>query len=146
MPKCRNCHHEISSFDKDICPFCGTENPIASDYKTQDMTQFVDPVSGDYKLYKSKAKKTMALLTMFLGCFGVGFFYIEKKKEGLISLLVTLLWTGGLGSLLFFLVAPLHNALGYVLPFLAIYLAFFIFSLFLFHNDSLKDGNGEFLR
>ena len=28
MPNCRNCGARITKFDKDICPVCGTKNPL----------------------------------------------------------------------------------------------------------------------
>jgi len=146
MPKCRNCHREITNFDKDICPYCGTPNPIEDGYKTQDMTQFVDPITSDYKLYKSKSKKTMGLLMVFLGAFGVPYFYVGKMKNGIISLLITLILVGGGGSILFLLVPGLHNVLAYLMPLAVMMIVFALFSLRIFHSDSLKDGNGEFLR
>jgi hypothetical protein len=146
MPTCRNCHREISNYDKDICPYCGTEHPIDEGYKTKDITQFVDPVTGDYKLYKSKSKKAFVLLTVFLGVFGVGYFYIGKKKAAIISLVSTVAWTAALGSLLFFLAEPLHNALGYLIPFFVAYIFFVVYGLVISRSDSLRDGNGEFLR
>ena len=27
MPTCRHCHNQISRFDVDVCPYCGTANP-----------------------------------------------------------------------------------------------------------------------
>jgi TM2 domain. len=146
MPSCRNCHKEISAFDKDVCPFCGTPHPIDENYKTKDMTQFVDPVTGNYQLYKSKTHKAAGLLCLFLGFAGAHYFYLEEPKKGIASLLATLLLVGGIGCGLFFLVPLLSNALAFVLPFAAIWLYYVVFSLFLFFKDSLKDGNGEFLR
>jgi TM2 domain-containing membrane protein YozV len=146
MPQCRNCHRQISNYDKDVCPFCGTPNPIATDYKTQDMTQFVDPLTGDYKLYKSKSKKATGFLMLFLGVFGAPYFYVKKTVAGIIVLASSLAIIGGIGSLLFFLVPALHNALGYLIPFLALFVIYALLSIRIFTADSLKDGNGEFLR
>lgn len=146
MPQCRNCHRQISNYDKDICPFCGTPNPIADDYKTQDMTQFVDPITGDYKLYKSKSKKVTAYLMLTLGFTGAPYFYTLKTKAAIVVLVTSLLFIGGLGSLFFFLVPALHNVLGYIIPLAVLYLIYAIMSIRIFKGDSLKDGNGEFLR
>ncbi len=144
MPTCKNCHRNISKFDSDICPFCGEKNPIESSYKTKDVTQFVDPLSGEYELYKSKGKKTMIVLMMTLGLFGAPYFYIGKLKAGFISLLVSMSLIGGIGSLLFF--TCLNNALAYLIPFFALYLFYIVLGLIISKSDSLKDSNGEFLR
>jgi TM2 domain-containing membrane protein YozV len=146
MPTCRYCHKEISAFDKDVCPYCGEPHPIDENYKTKDMTQFVDPVTGNYKLYKSKTRKTAGLLCLFLGWSGAQYFYLEELKRGIIAIVVTLLVTGGLGAALFFLVPVLHNALAFVIPFAANWLFYIGWSFVFFFKDSLKDGNGEFLR
>jgi TM2 domain-containing membrane protein YozV len=66
------------------------------------MTQFVDPVTGNYQLYKSKSKKTAALLAIFLGWTGAHFFYLGYKRNGWIALLASLAIIGGGGSFLFF--------------------------------------------
>lgn len=143
MPTCKNCHRNISKFDSDVCPYCGEKDPIESSYKTKDVTQFVDPLSGEYELYKSKSKKTMVILMMTLGLFGVPYFYIGKKKEGFIALFSSLVIIGGVGCLLFF--TCLSNAWAFLIPFFALYLLYLILGFVLKGNDSLKDNNGEFL-
>jgi hypothetical protein len=144
MPQCKNCHREISKFDSDVCPFCGTPHPIDDNYKTKDMTQFVDPVSGDYKLYKSKSKLVAGLLCALLGEFGAHSFYLGFWKRGLIELGVTLLLIGGVGSLLFF-VSPL-SFWGYLIPWFALIVVYAIISYRYFQGESTKDAAGEFLR
>jgi TM2 domain-containing membrane protein YozV len=144
MPQCKNCHREISKFDSDICPFCGTPHPIDDNYKTKDMTQFVDPVSGDYKLYKSKRKLVAGLLCALLGYFGAHDFYLGFWKKGLIEAGVSLVLVGGLGSLLYFL-SPL-TFWGYLIPALVLVLFYALFSLRYFKGESTKDSAGEFLR
>ncbi|MCI1244993.1 MAG: hypothetical protein LKK13_03145 [Bacilli bacterium] len=146
MPTCRNCHKEISAFDKDVCPYCGTPHPIDENYRTKDMTQFVDPVTGNYKLYKSKTRKAAGLLCLFIGFSGAQFFYLEKLRAGVVSLIVTLLAVGGIGCALFFLVPSLANVWAFLIPFAADWLFYMLGSLVFFFKDSLKDGNGEFLR
>ncbi len=144
MPQCKNCHRNISSFDHDICPYCGERNPIQTDYRTKDITQFVDPVSEEYKLYKSKSKKMMVILMASLGMFGVPYFYIGKFKNAVICLSISVLSILGFGFLLFF--TCLGNAWAFLIPFFALFVFYACFSLTLLHNDTLKDANGEFLR
>jgi TM2 domain-containing membrane protein YozV len=145
MPKCRYCHKEISALlDKDVCPYCGIKNPIEDNYKTKDMTAFVDPVTGNYKLYKSKSKRLTGLLCLTLGYFGVHNFYLRFFKKALLDIAITLVAVGGIGSLLFFL-TPL-GVWGYLIPFFAVWLGFVGLSVYFYKKDSLKDGNGEFLR
>lgn len=145
MPTCRNCHKEISAFDKDVCPYCGTPHPIDDNYKTKDMTQFVDPVTGNYKLYKSKTRKAAGLLCLFMGFSGAQYFYLEELKRGILSLVITILLIGGVGSALFFL-TPLSSAWAYLIPFFADWLFYICYSFVFFFKDSIVDGNGEFLR
>ena len=95
MPTCRYCHKEISAFDKDVCPYCGTPHPIDDNYKTKDMTQFVDPVTGNYKLYKSKTRKAAGLLCLFMGFSGAQYFYLEELKRGILSLVIVYAWKKG---------------------------------------------------
>lgn len=147
MAKCKVCHRDITRYYNDICPYCGAENPIDSNYKTKDMTQFVDPVTGE-KLYKSKSKLTASLLQLFLGSFGVGDFYLGFIKKGIIKILITLLVVGGLGAILCFLTPETlflsGSAFAFILPFVVVLLAHMALSLRYFLNDSLKDSNGEF--
>lgn len=83
---------------------------------------------------------------LFLGVFGAPYFYVKKTVAGIIVLASSLAIIGGIGSLLFFLVPALHNALGYLIPFLALFVIYALLSIRIFTADSLKDGNGEFLR
>ena len=83
---------------------------------------------------------------LFLGEFGAPYFYTKKTGAGIFVLVSSLVVIGGVGSLLFFLVPSLHNALGYLIPFLALFVIYAILSIRVFTADSLKDGNGEFLR
>ena len=147
MPQCKNCHREITKFDNDVCPYCGTVHPIDENYKTKDMTQFVDPVSGNYQLYKSKTKKTAALLAIFLGWTGALFFYLGFKKKGLDAILATVAIIGGVGSLLFFTVSEMRNfGLGYLLAFLFAWIIYPPMAVRYVKSDTYKDANGEFLR
>ncbi len=146
MPICKNCHRTISKFDKDICPFCGTENPIEDNYQTKDVTLFIKATSTDDKLYKSKSKKATGFLCALLGSFGAHNFYLGFTKKAVIELLITLALVGGVGALLFLFVDPLKNALAFVLPFAFCFVFYLFASVRYFKNDSLADANGVFLR
>jgi len=145
MPQCKNCHREITKFDNDVCPYCGTLHPIDDNYKTKDMTQFVDPVSGNYQLYKSKTKKTTCLLTVFLGWTGAHFFYLGYTKKGLLALLGSLIIIGGVGTLLYFFAGGLSYA-GYLIAFLMAWIMYPPMAVKYAKSDTYKDANGEFLR
>lgn len=145
MPECRNCHREISKFDNDVCPYCGTPHPIDENYKTKDMTSFVDPVTGDYKLYKSKSKKTASILAFSCGYTGAPLFYLGFRKKGILALAIFLVFYIALALPLFFFVKPL-SFWSFLIPLFLAYLVNVPFGVRYLKNDSLKDVNGEFLR
>ena len=144
MPRCKYCHGEITKFDSDICPHCGGERPIDEGYRTMDMTQYIDPKTGDYKLYKSKSKKVAILLCLLCGPFGADDFYLGFAKRAITILFATLFFVGGVGSVLFF-----TGFSGWWI-YLALYGAFWLIALVkaigMKANESLKDARGEFLR
>lgn len=144
MPICRNCHRTISKFDRDICPYCGTPNPIADNYETKDVTSFLNTTGKNQKLYRSKSRLCAALLCLFVGEFGIHSFYLGFHKRAWIELAITLLLIGGLGSVLCFL-TPL-SFWGYLLPFFVLWLVAMAFSIRYFTQESLTDANGVFLR
>ncbi len=146
MPTCKNCHREISKFDSDVCPYCGTPHPIDADYKTKDITGFVDPVTGAYKLYKSKSRRTAAFLCLFLGWAGIHYFYLGFHKKGVAAALITLLGVGGIGAVLFLTQADFKNPLAFFTPFIVDFVVYAVWSVRYFTRDSLVDANGEFLR
>lgn len=143
MPVCKNCHRNISSFDCDICPYCGEKNPIEENYKTKDITQFVDPIKGDYELYKSKSKKKTVILMAALGVFGAAYFYLGYYKRAILELSISIISILGIGFLLFF--TCLSNAFAFLIPFFALFLFYLLDALRISKDDTLKDANGEFL-
>lgn len=68
---CKNCGN-IISIQAEICPKCGVRQE--------------SPTSN------SKNKLAAALLALFLGGFGIQFFYLGRNMAGLLSLLFC--WTG----------------------------------------------------
>lgn len=150
MPICRNCQKTINKFDSDFCPHCGIPDPIDSQYKTKDMTQFIDPQRPNYKLYKSKSRLLTALLCLFFGWSGAHLCYLGYKKKGLIEFLVSVAVTLVIGSV--FLVLSLtgneilNPILGFLAPFGLLFAFYAIRSIYYFKKDSLTDKNGVFLR
>lgn len=146
MPYCRNCHQEISRFDTDICPHCGTPQPIAQGYKTMDVTKaFKAENSNEYELPKTKSQKVFAILCMTLGNFGVHEFYIYRPKRGFVALGLTIFFVLAFGLPMFF-TKILDNAWAFVIPFAFLWLLHILLGIYYLRVESPKDGKGEFLR
>lgn len=145
MPYCKYCHREITRFDSDICPHCGGKKPLEDNYKTMDVTQTLTGVKLEGELYRSKSRKTFALLCCLAGYAGAHSFYLGKNLRGAIELLISILIIGGFGSLLYF--AAAKSFLCYLIPALLV-VAFYVAAgvFYLFNGQSLKDGHGELLR
>ena len=122
MPSCRYCGSRISKFDKDICPVCGTKNPlqgVGSD--TMEVTSQID-LNNFQEGQKVKCRrKRLLLFFLTIGFTGAPFFYLKKKKNGLIWLIMNLVILAGVFALLFFL-AKLHIAIAILVPVLIVYL------------------------
>ena len=145
MPSCRNCGARLSKFDNDICPVCGTKNPLQGvSSETIEITSQVD-LSGFKAAQKVvRRRKTMLLLSLVLGFTGASFFYIKKKVLGLVWLLCNVLVIAGI-VLGLYLGVKLNIAVSIVIPVCAIYLANAIVGLAYFYKKDLKDGEGEFV-
>ncbi len=145
MPKCRYCHESISRLDKEICPFCGGKKPLEGiDDSTIDITKVFNPVELKEQDLKPRSKKIAGILSIFLGIFGVDELYLSRTKRALITLIITLLFIGGLGTILFLF--ALHNAFGYLIPYFVLELYFILKGSYIFFSSTLKDGRGEFLK
>ena len=145
MPYCRHCHQEITKFDTDICPYCGGDKPIATGYKTMDITRPFKPVGGDYAMPKTRSQKTFCLLCALVGYFGVHDFYIFRAKRGLLDCLLSIAFVLAVGLPLFF-TGAFANALAFVLPFALVWLFHVILAILYWKVESPKDGKGDFLR
>ena len=145
MPNCRNCGARLTKFDHDICPVCGTKDPLKGiSSETVEITSQID-VSGLKEGQKVvRHRKTMVLYFFLLGFTGLPFFYIKKKKLGLIWLFSHLAVMGGLFAILFF-VASLHPALAIVIPLAFSYLVSIIMGIVFNVLPDIKDGEGEFI-
>lgn len=144
MPTCRHCHNQISRFDVDVCPYCGTASPIEEGYKTMDVTKTIGDLKLPKELYKSRSRLSAALLSFFLGPFGFHFFYLRKPIAGILALLATCFGIAGLGTLVYwFAFRSIWAFLIFVIIDYAVYAGF---GLFYLTYDSAKDGKGELLR
>lgn len=148
MPICRNCNSRISTFDKDRCPVCGCENPIATDHS--DTIEITSNISLDKELRKEvkvKKKVVALLLSIFVPFFGTPFFYLRYPKYGFMWLVINIVVIG-LGFLL-----------GYYLilkNFMFVYsIIFGLASAYIFNiglgiyfavKKDYKDGAGELVR
>ena len=145
MPNCRNCGARLSKFDKDICPVCGIKDPLQGvNSETVEITSQVD-LSGFQEGQKVvRRRKKMLILFLTIGFTGLGYFYLKKKKNALIDILITVLLFAS-GFLLLHLLAGLNIALSIILPIIAIYIINIIFGLVLYFTPDLRDGEGEFV-
>ena len=101
MPVCKNCKTRIDKFSKDRCPICGVEHPFeGTTSETIEVTTSVD--INDQKNYRPCTKKTVLILFIVLGFFGVPFYYMHHVKKGLIYALINLLAIGAITFLLGF--------------------------------------------
>ena len=144
MPNCRHCGRRITNFDKDRCPYCGGTSPIEENYVTMDMTASINPLEGGYDLYHSKSRLLSFFLALFLGFLGIDFFYRGFWKKGLMVLIPVLVFTAGLGTLLYFLTSL--SFWGYVIVLGVFFVIGALSSLRYLLSHSHKDASGEWLR
>ena len=144
MAKCKYCHEDITRLDKEVCPFCGGSRPLdGTDTQTQDMTKVIDQLDHptEVKIHK---KLVAALLAFFLGIFGADSFYLGKCRKGILMLVISLVFIGGIGSLIYFL--------GWNSPFAYLILYFVLEALMIgvgicyFVKGDITDNNGAFLK
>lgn len=144
MPYCKNCHSRIDKFNKDRCPICGYERPlddVSSD--TVEITTSIDV--NDLNLeYHPRLRNKMFIYFITLGIFGVPFFYLYRKKAGIIYAVINLILLGGIIALLATL-TEMHIALVIVLALLSLIVINSCIGLYFYKKPNLKDGHGDFL-
>ena len=144
MPICKNCHTRIDKFNSDRCPICGVEHPfegMSSD--TIEITTNIDTTDLDVE-YKPRLRKALFILFICLGIFGVPFFYLYKKRTGIIYGLTNLALIGALIAVLI-TQTNIHPAL-VVLLLLVAFIAINTFvGLYFYNKPNLKDGRGDFV-
>ena len=145
MPSCRNCGARLSKFDKDICPVCGTKNPLEGvNSETIEITSQVE-LSGFTAGQKVvRHRKTALILFLLVGFTGAGYFYLKMIRNALIWLAVSLCLLSS-GFVLFHLFLNLDIVLSILIPIGIVYLLNIIFGLIYFFKKDLKDGEGEFV-
>ena len=146
MPYCKNCGSRITKFDKDLCPVCGTKNPLEGSHSdTVEITSELKIHDKENRgEYVPHFKLNAFIYFTFLGWTGLGFFYLRFKKMGFIWLASNLLVLGGL-ILLFTLTISPTNWISYVAPVAVIYLINIGVALYFLFKDNVKDGDGEFI-
>ena len=145
MPTCRNCGARLSKFDSDICPVCGTKDPLQGvSSETVEITSQVELSNFVAGQKVVRHRKTMLILFLVCGFTGLGYFYIKKKRDGILDIALTLLLLSS-GFILLHLVAGLNIPLSIILPVVTIYLFNIAVGLILFFTPNLKDGEGEFV-
>ena len=146
MPECKYCHARLNRLtDKDRCPVCGTKDPLSGVISnTEEVTSQVDLnhfIAGQKVV---RRRKNLLILFLTVGFTGAPYFYLKKKVNGVLWLLLNLVILGGLFALFYFLL-HLHLALAIILPILVSYsLNGVIGAIYNFLPD-LKDGEGEFV-
>ncbi len=143
MPRCRECGREITRFDRDICPYCGTPSPIEENYQTEDMTSFFSKVDGNVEdLKKAKRKRIYVLFLFLLGFAGADYFYLGFWKKGTICAVISFLLFA-LFSVCFYFI-PGVEFLSILIGFLLILLLSFIRGFLALRKETF-DVTGETL-
>ena len=144
MPICKNCKTRIERFNKDRCPFCGVEKPfegMSSD--TVEITTNIDV--GDINVdYHPRKKKTLFILFVTLGIFGVPFFYLHKALVGVLYGLLNLALIAGCSFLLYYF-TPASLWISIILFVVVMTLINSLVGLIFNGKSNLKDGRGEFV-
>lgn len=143
MPVCKNCGSRIDKFSKDVCPICGQADPF-SEKRGSETVEVTTSIDVNNKDYKPRHKKTMLILFITLGFFGVPFFYIYQKKSGLIFMLLNLVGIGLISFLFaFYAKLPVYGA---ILISLGAFLVInTVTGLYLYFMPNLQDGRGDFI-
>lgn len=151
MPKCKYCGQPITKFDKEICPYCGTKNPLdGNNSQTTDITESIKTVSPDDEVlvkYKPKKKVLNALLCMFLGIFGIDALYLGFKNRFLIRLISNAVVYIALMLVFYFTKSYGNNSyLVFLLPLIIVFGVWFIIGIIFLFLKNKKDSNGAFLK
>ena len=144
MPKCKNCNNRIDRFNKDRCPICGVTFPFEGmNSETVEITTNID-VDGVEADYRPCRKKELFLLFALLGIFGAPFFYLKKKKEGIIQLVSNVIVIALMSFLLVYFTS-LDVLYSVLISIGSMYLLNIVFGLVVIAQPNLKDGNNQFV-
>ena len=144
MPNCKNCGARISKFDKDICPVCGTKNPLEGvSSETVEITSQIDLnnfVEGQKVVCR---RKKMLILFLACGFLAAQFFYLKRKKFAVLWLIINLVIMAAVYFLLSMFRTPL--AVCIIVAVLSTYILNSIMGAIYYFLPDLKDGEGEFV-
>lgn len=144
MPNCKNCGARISKFDKDICPVCGTKNPLEGvSSETVEITSQIDLnnfVEGQKVVCR---RKKMLILFLACGFSAAQFFYLKRKKFAVLWLIINLV----IMAAVYFLVSMFRSPLAVciIVAVLSTYILNSIMGAIYYFLPDLKDGEGEFV-
>lgn len=106
MKQCINCHQYINDMAT-VCPYCNTIQPPMQNQNYCNNNQYGEYQQGygcayDYDARNNafdscpegKSRGIAALLAIFLGGFGIQYFYLGKTAAGIITILLTLVTCG----------------------------------------------------
>lgn len=146
MPKCRNCGARLSKFDKDVCPVCGTKNPLEGvTSETVEITSQLNIDSEEFETYKPCTKANAFALFASIGFTGAGLFYLNYFHLAIIWAFINIgVLIGGIGSLLAFF-TNVGILWGYLIMVIASYVINIIIGIIVYLKPNMKDGRGEFL-
>ena len=144
MPNCKNCGARISKFDKDICPVCGTKNPLEGvSSETVEITSQIDLnnfVEGQKVVCR---RKKMLILFLACGFTAAQFFYLKRKKFAVLWLIINLVIMAAVYFLISMFRSPL--AVCIIVAVLSTYVLNSIMGAIYYFLPDLKDGEGEFV-
>ena len=144
MPACKNCGARLTKFDKDVCPVCGTKNPLEGvPGDTIELTSFIDMEKN--KDFRVKKKTTMLLYSFVAGFTGLHYFYLHDIKKGVICAVLNVLYFI-MSFILFSVVLDVGAGITVILNLIIMYFVNSLVGIELYFKDSLKDGYGEFVR
>ena len=144
MPNCRNCGARLTKFDKDICPVCGTKNPLDGVLsETVEITTEIDLSDENFSNYKPKYKRTLLTLFILLGWTGAPFFYLKRVGMGFLYLILNLIVIVGIGFPLF---QTNLTFWGFVISAGVSYVVNFIVGIVYYCMNNLRDSGGNYVR
>lgn len=143
MAQCKYCHETITRLDKDVCPFCGGLKPLeGTDTSTQDITKVIGQVETKVEI-KHKKKIIAMILAIVLGFLGINSLYLGKIKHCLITLGISVILIGGIGSLIYFV--TWQNIFAYLIPYFVIEILMILVGVGYLLKHDVTDAHGEFL-
>ena len=105
-PECGKQYSTQEKVNRVKCPYCGAETNVSYSEQEQDRWQQFNSQQHQYDAIDSvfnngpsgKSRGVAGLLALFLGAFGMHYFYINKTNAGIIFLVASLLTCGVLAT------------------------------------------------